>query len=122
MELILGIVFRCMEPPRHLYVPLFDALRTDDGMVLVNFTTLRTSCVDDVCILGTADYRELSHATTVAYSRAILGAKSAFMMAVAAGHFIRLSDLPVTTLQRIIAGGHQSDEMSAVKKRMLPSG
>lgn len=90
-------------------------------MLLVNFTTLRENCVDDVCILEPNDYPELSHATTVAYSRAMLGGKSAFVRAVKAGHFIRLDVLPGATLQRIVAGAYQSDELSAVKKRVLPS-
>jgi len=115
------MAFRCMEPPRHIYVPLFDAQKTDDEMLLLNFTTLRENCVDDACILKPDDYPELSHATTVAYSRAMMGGKSAFLRAVKAGHFIRLDDLPTATLQRIIAGAHQSDELSALKKRVLPS-
>lgn len=121
MELTPGMAFRCMEPPRHIYIPLFDTKKVDDGMLLVNFTTLRENCVDEACILGPDDYPELSHATTVAYSRAMVGGKSAFVRAVNAGHFIRLDDLPAATWQRIIAGAHQSDELSALKKRVLPS-
>lgn len=120
MELTPGMAFRCMEPPRHIYIPLFDSEKADDGMLLVNFTTLRENCVDDSCILGPNDYPDLSHATTVAYSRAMVGGKRAFVRAVNAGHFIRLDDIPAATLRRIIAGAHQSDELSAVKKRVLP--
>jgi len=120
MKLYPGMAFRCMEPPRHIYIPLFDAGRPGDEMLLVNFTTLRESCVDDACILGPQDYQELSHATSVAFSRAMVGRKSAFIRAVDAGHFIPLDDLPPATLQRIIEGAHQSDELSAAKKRLLP--
>ena len=120
MELTTGMAFRCMEPPRHIYVPLFDLNADSDEMLQVNFTTLRESCVDDVCILEPVDYRELTHATTVAYSRAMLGRKSAFTRAIQAGHFIQLENLPEATWQRIVEGGHHSEELPRAKKRLLP--
>jgi len=120
MQLTSGMAFRCMEPPRHIYVPLFDPKVDSDEMLLVNFTTLRESCVDDVCILQPVDYRELTHATTVAYSRSLVGKKSAFIRAFQAGHFIQLENLPDTTWQRIVEGGHRSEELPRAKKRLLP--
>ena len=36
------MAFRCMEPPRHIHVPIFDPQREDDEMLLVNFTTCAT--------------------------------------------------------------------------------
>ena len=73
-----------MEPPRHIYIPIFDANLESDEMLLVNCTTLRESSIDDTCILMPPDYQELTHETTVAFSRAIVGKKSAFMRAVEA--------------------------------------
>jgi len=98
-----------MEPPRHIYVPLFDPDVDSDEMLLVNFTTLRESCVDDVCILDHVDYQELTHSTTVAFSRSMLGKKSAFIRAVDAEHFIQLENLPDATWQLIVEGGHRSE-------------
>lgn len=114
------MAFRCMEPPRHIYVPPYDPDVNSDEMLLVNFTTLRESCVDDVCILNPVDYQELTHATTVAYSRSMLGKKSTFIRAVDAGHFIQLENLPDATWQLIVAGGHRSEELPLAKKRLLP--
>jgi len=121
MELAPGMAFRCMEHPRHIHVPLFDPSRDSDDMLLVNFTTLRESCVDDACTLTPDDYDELTHTTTVAYSRSIIGKKTSFVRAVEAGHFILLNDLPEDTWRKIIVGGHQSEELSDMKKRLLPS-
>ena len=109
-----------MEPPRHIHVPLFDPLRDSDEMLLVNLTTLRDSCIDEACILGPGDYAELTHPTTVAYSRAVTGRKSAFEKAISAGMFIRLDDLPAATWDRIIEGARQSDELSDLRKKLLP--
>ena len=55
MKLTPRMAFRCMEPPRHIHVPNFDPQREDDEMLLVNFTTLRDTCIDDACILHPAD-------------------------------------------------------------------
>jgi hypothetical protein len=41
MDLTLGMAFRCMAEPRHIYIPLFDPNLDADEMLLVNFTTLR---------------------------------------------------------------------------------
>jgi hypothetical protein len=115
------MAFRSMEPPRHICIPLFDPARTsDDTFLLVRLTTLRESAVDDACILDPADYAELTHATTVAYSRALIGKKSAFENAVQAGHLIRLPDLSEVTWQNIIHAAHQSPELSPKQKRLLP--
>ncbi len=121
MELILGMAYRCMEPPRHIYIPLFDTSLESDEMLLVNFTTMRDSSIDDSCILMPSDYEELTHETTVAYLIAMIGKKSAFLRALHSGKFIQLSDLPVPTLNKIIQGGHHSEELANTKKRLLPS-
>lgn len=115
------MAFRCMEPPRHIYIPLFDANLDSDEMLLVNFTTLRDSSIDDTCILMPPDYQELTHETTVAYSRTMVGKKSAFMRAVESGHFIQLDNLPLATWRKIVEGGHSSEELPRTKKRLLPS-
>lgn len=121
MTLLPRMAFRSMEPPRHICIPLFDPARTaDDAFLLVRLTTLRESAVDDACILHPADYAELTHATTVAYSRALTGKKAAFENAVKAGHLIQLPDLPAATWQKIIQAAHQSPELSPKQKRLLP--
>lgn len=120
MTLTPRMAFRCMEPPRHIHVPIFDSVKDDDELLLVNFTTLRDSCIDDTCILQPADYTELTHATTVAYSRAVTGKKSAFVQAINAGHFIQLEELPDATWVRILEGARSSPELSSIRKMLLP--
>ncbi len=114
-----GMAFRCMDPPRHIFIPLFDPQKPGDDMLLLNLTTLRDSCVDDACVLCPADYEELTHATTVAYSLAMSGKKSLLVRAVALGHFVQLSSLPPPTLAKIIAGAHASPELPTKLKKML---
>lgn len=118
MELVPGMAFRCMSPPRHIHIPLFRS--DEEQLILVNFTTLRESCIDDVCILNRDDYDELTHASTVAYSKAIIGKKTSFMQAIQVGHFIPLTNLPSAALRKIIEGSHQSEELSTAKRRLLP--
>ena len=115
------MAFRCLEPPRHICLALFDPSRdSEDDFLLVRLTTLRESQVDDVCILQPTDYPELTHATTVAYSRALMGKKSAFIRAIVSRHFIRLPDLPAATWAMIIQAAHRSPELSPRQKRLLP--
>ena len=42
MKLAPRMAFRCMEPPRHIHVPIFDPQRDNDEMLLVNFTPCAT--------------------------------------------------------------------------------
>lgn len=116
----LGSSFRCMEEPRHIFVPLFNPQVANDDLLLVNFTTLRDYSIDRDCILYPADYAELRHATTVAYSKSILGVRTKFFQAVTKRHFIQLPDLPTATLHKIICAAHLSEELSPQKKRVLP--
>ena len=118
--LTLGMAFRCMDPPRHIFIPLFDPQKPGDEMLLVNLTTLRDSCVDDACVLHPSDYAELTHATTVAYSMAMTGKKSSLISAGASGHFVQLNSIPTPTLAKVIAGAHASPELSKIKKSLLP--
>ena len=120
MDLTLGMAFRCMAEPRHIYVLLFDPSRDADEMLFVNFTTLRDKWVDDACILDKTDYVELKHRTTVAYSRANIYKKSLFCAAVENNHFVRLDDLPDETLRKIILGAFSSNELPERKKGILP--
>jgi hypothetical protein len=121
MNLQPRMAFRCMEQPRHIHIPLFDPTSASDDLLLVNFTTLRESCVDDTCILGPLDYAELTHETTVAYSRSLIGKKSLFVRAISKQLFVRLDDLPERAWQKILRGAQISPELSELKKNLLPA-
>ena len=116
-----GTTLRCNLPPRHLWVVLSDPRQTGDAILLVSLTTLRDGCVDDVCILDAPDFPGyLTHATTVAYSRAKAGSANALAESVAHGSFTFVSPIPRSTLSKIIDGARRSDELSASNKKLLP--
>jgi len=69
----LGTTLRCNLPPRHIWVVLSNPQLTEGKILVVNLSTLREGCIDDVCILGPEDYDLLTHPTTVAYSRHEMG-------------------------------------------------
>lgn len=104
-----------------MWVALFDEDRNDDGLLLVNFTTLRDDSVDETCILEPADYPPfIKHKTTIAYSMAKVGKRSQMVAAVRNRLFLELNSLPPVTLGKIIAGARASDELSKAKKALLP--
>ena len=115
----LGTTLRCNLPPRHIYIVLSDPAQTAERILLVNLTTLDDDCVDDACILEPADYSLLTHATTVAYSRAQEGAAATLQQLVDDGDFRLITPIPTATLAKILKGAHQSRELSNSQKRLL---
>jgi hypothetical protein len=116
----LGTTLRCNLPPRHIYVVLSDPAQTGGSILLVNLTTLDDDCVDDACILGAEDYRPfLTHATTVAYSRAQAGTAARLQALVEGGHFRLIAPIPPPTLAKILKGAHQSRELSDRQKQLV---
>lgn len=116
----LGTTLRCELPPRHIWVVLSDPAANTGQMLMVNLTTLRDSCVDDACILGPEDFPLLTHATTVAYSRAEAGPAAAIEALIRTGHFIEVAPVPAATLTKMIAGARKSDQLAPARKRLLP--
>jgi len=112
--------FRCDLPPRHIWVVVNDPQACDGRMLMVNMTTLRDSCVDEVCILGPQDYELLTHATTIAYSRAMNGPTVALENLVKNGQFLKVQSVPTSTLDKIIAGARTTTQLSPAQKRLLP--
>jgi hypothetical protein len=116
----LGDTFRCDYPPRHIWVVINNPQSSGGKVLMVNMTTLRDSCIDDACILGEEDYNQLSHATTIAYSRAMDGPISKLEELVKKGEFITIERIPPATLEKIIAGAKASIQLAPAKKRLLP--
>jgi hypothetical protein len=116
----LGTTLRCNLPPRHIYVVLSDPVQTGGSILLVNVTTLDDDSVDDACILGPSDYVPyLTHATTVAYSRAQTGAATRLQELVEDGQFRLIAPIPLPTLAKILKGAHQSRELSRSQKELV---
>jgi len=87
---------------------------------MVNLTTLRETCVDDVCILNTGDHVSITHATTVAYSRALPAPANLLIEQIDSRMFSVLESLSEAVLARIIDGAKKSPEISQRYKDMLP--
>ncbi|MBM3854485.1 MAG: hypothetical protein FJ399_15265 [Verrucomicrobia bacterium] len=83
-------------------------------------TTLRESCVDEACLLKPEDFLLLTHATTIAYSRAQSGPVAAIEGLIRAGQFIAVETVPPATLAKIIAGARKSPQLAPAHKRLLP--
>jgi len=117
----LGTTLRCNLPPRHLWVVLSDPQQTGGAILLVSLTTLRDGCIDDVCILDAPDFPGyLTHATTVAYSRAKAGSAAKLTESVTKSLFTVVTPIPQPTLAKIIDGARKSDELSSSNKKLLP--
>lgn len=116
----LGTTLRCNLPPRHIWVVLNDPDVSNGRVLMVNLTTLRPNCVDDVCILDHGDFELLDRPTTVAYSRHETGFATGLQQAIEMGYFAEITPVPVATLYQIIAGARQSPGLTAAARRLLP--
>lgn len=115
-----GTTLRCNLPPRHIWVVLNDPNACNGQVLMVNLTTLRPNCVDDVCILGHEDYDPLDRSTTVAYSRHEMGYASGLQQAIALGYFSEITPVSKAALQKIVEGAWQSPELPEAAKKLLP--
>lgn len=89
---------------------------------MVNLTTLRERCVDDVCVLNESDYAELDRPTTVAYSRYHKGAATGLANAIQRRFFdCSVPQIPKETVLRILEGARASDQIPRAVKRLLAS-
>lgn len=116
----LGTTLRCELPPRHIWVIVSDPATNGGKVLMVNMTTLRDSCVDDACVLGPEDFTLLTHATTLAYSRAQAGPVAALEGLIRSGQFIEVAAVPAATLAKIVFGARKSDQLAPALKRLLP--
>ena len=115
----LGTTLRCNLPPRHIWVVLSDPRRTGGDILMVNMTSLTEDCVDDRCVLGPEHFDLLTHTTTVAYSRHRAGPASALQDLIDEGSFSVVQSVPPATLQRILDGARQTDQIPTAKKALL---
>jgi hypothetical protein len=115
----LGTTLRCNLPPRHIWIVLTDPARTGGNILLVNLTSLTDDCADDACILQPTDFVLLTHATSVAYSRALVGNAEKLDELVKAGHFTEVTSLPAATLQKVLQGARDSRELSGANKSLI---
>jgi hypothetical protein len=115
-----GSVFRSRAAPYHIFVVLSDPSKHGGKFLFVNFTSLNDFKVDDACILNPEDCPDhLTKPSTVAYSKAVEGTVERLELAIENNLFETLQNLPETALQKMVAGGLSSCELSQAKKRLL---
>ena len=116
----LGAAFKSTEYPYHRCVILSDPQANGGQVVLVRITTDDSTWPDRDCLCGPADWSELDHASTVAYSTAKCGpAVKSLVAAVNSGLFTVISPPPSALLKRIIAGARTAKGMPPLAQRWL---
>jgi len=115
-----GDTFRSERAPRHIWVVLTDPAANGGKFLLVNMTSLRDSCIDDSCVLQPSDYELLSHATTIAYSRAWVANDQGLQALVSSRDFLPIPSVPAPTLEKMIAGARASRQLAPDKRKLLP--
>jgi hypothetical protein len=89
-------------------------------VVLVRLTTDDGTWPDRDCVLTPADWSELEHDSTVAYSTCKFGpAVKSLEAVIERGLFQEISPPPLAVLRRVIVAGHSSDGMPPRAKKLL---
>ena len=116
----LGTALKSAEYPYHRCVVLSDPQANGGQVVLVRVTTDDGSWPDRDCLLGPADWRELDHASTVAYSTCKFGpAVKSLEIAVQKGLFVAISPPPPALLLRMIAAARVAEGIPPGARRWL---
>ncbi|HZM05794.1 MAG TPA: hypothetical protein VFC44_22565 [Candidatus Saccharimonadales bacterium] len=116
----LGTALKTTEQPFHRCLVISDPLANGGQVVLVRVTTDDGTWPDRDCILSPADWSELEHASTVAYSTCKFGpAVKALEAAIQRGMFQEIPPPPDATLRKVILAGHSSPTMSPGAKKWL---
>lgn len=116
----LGTALKSAEYPYHRCVVLSDPLSNGGQVVMVRVTTDDGTWPDRDCLLGPADWEELEHASTVAYSTCKCGpAVQALEAALNKGMFTEISPPPRAVLGRMINAGRVARGMPPLAKHWL---
>jgi hypothetical protein len=116
----LGTALKSQEPPFHRCLVISDPQTNGGQVVLVRLTTDDGTWPDHDCVLTSADWSELEHDSTVAYSTCKFGpAVEALEVAIQRGLFQEISSPPIAVLRKVILAGHASAAMAPGAKRFL---
>ena len=116
----LGTALKSAEYPYHRCVVLSDPARNGGQVVLVRVTTDDGTWPDRDCLLGPADWMELGHASTVAYSTCKFGpAVPQLENAIQRRMFRVITSPPPAALRRMIAMGRIAAGMPPGARRLL---
>jgi hypothetical protein len=116
----LGTALKSQEPPFHRCLVISDPQANAGQVVLVRVTTNDGTWPDRDCILTPADWNELEHDSTVAYSTCKFGpAVKALEAAIQRGLFQEISSPSVAVLRKVILAAHASAGMPPGAKKLL---
>jgi hypothetical protein len=116
----LGTALKSKEPPHHRCLVISDPENNGGQVVLVRLTTDDGTWPDRDCVLTPADWSELAHPSTVAYSTCKYGpAVVALEQAVQRGWFAVIASPPVGVLRQVIAAAHASPGVPPAAKKLL---
>jgi hypothetical protein len=115
-----GTALKSQEPPFHRCLIISDPQANGGQVVLVRVTTDDGTWPDRDCVLTPADWSELEHDSTVAYSTCKYGpAVKALEAAIQRGLFQEISQPPMATLQKVILAARLSAGMPPGAKKLL---
>jgi hypothetical protein len=116
----LGTALKSQEPPFHRCLIISDPHNNGGQVVLVRVTTDDGSWPDRDCLLTPADWNELEHNSTVAYSTCKFGrAVNALGAAVQRGLFQEISSPSAIVLRKLILAAHASAGVPPAAKKLL---
>ena len=104
----------------HPHVVLSELFGPEEQVLVVNWTTLDSQCIDDACVLQAGDPPMIRHLSAMAFSRAHLWRKEKIQFAIANDSLAELAPLAQSILQRVIEGGRRSPELRKEWKSVLP--
>ena len=116
----LGTALKSTEYPYHRCVVLSDPQANGGHVLLVRVTTDDGTWPDRDCLLGPADWKELDHASTVAYSTCKCGpAVKSLEAAIQKRLFTEISAPPPPLLRRMIETARVAEGMPPGARRWL---
>lgn len=119
-RLRLGAALKCRQEPYHRCLILSDPDTNGGYIVLVRVTTDDGKWRDRDCILTPADWPELDHESTVAYSTAMCGRVEAELLkAIQTGEFEIIASPATEVLRKVIAAGRTAEGMPPKAQALL---
>ncbi len=116
----LGTALKSQEPPFHRCLVISDPQINGGQVVLVRLTTNDGTWPDRDCVLTPADWNELEHDSTVAYSTCKFGpALKALETAIQRRLFQEISSPSLSVLRKVILAAQSSAGMPPAAKKLL---
>jgi hypothetical protein len=116
----LGTALKTKEPPFHRCLVISDPASNGGQVVLVRVTSDDGTWPDRDCMLTPAEWNELEHDSTVAYTTCKYGpAVPALEAAIQQGKFDLISSPSQAVLRKVIAAAHTAAGMPPAAKKLL---